>query len=132
MKRTYHISESEWLVLQCLWKESPLEIKDILARLQEKTGWNANMVRTLVVRLQEKGAIGAEKDRRFYRYYPLADQQDCLLEETQSFLNRVFEGSPAKMIAALTGSGKLSRRDCEEIEAMLRTMKEAKEDDHCT
>lgn len=79
MNRTYHISESEWLVLQCLWKESPLEIKDILSRLQAKTGWNANMVRTLVVRLQEKGAVGAEKDHRFYRYFPLADENDCLL-----------------------------------------------------
>lgn len=124
MNRTYQISESEWLVLQCLWKESPLEIKDILARLQEKTGWNANMVRTLVVRLQEKGAVGAEKQHRFYRYFPIANEADCVMEETQSFLDRVFEGSPAKMIAALTGSGKLTREDCQEIEGMLARMKE--------
>ncbi len=123
MKRTYQISESEWLVLQVLWKESPLEIKDILARLQQKTGWNANMVRTLVVRLQEKGAIGAEKEHRFYRYFPIAEESDCLMEETQSFLDRVFEGSPAKMIAALTVGGRLSRKDMEEIDALLKDMK---------
>ncbi len=122
---TYHISESEWLVLQCLWKESPLEIKDILAQLRDKTGWNANMVRTLIVRLQEKGAVGAEKEHRFYRYYPIADQQDCIAQETQSFLDRVFEGSPTKMIVALTDSGKLTREDCDEIEAILARMKEA-------
>ena len=28
------------------------------------------MVRTLIVRLQEKGAVGAEKGGRCYRYYP--------------------------------------------------------------
>lgn len=122
---TYHISESEWLVLQCLWKESPLEIKDILAQLRDKTGWNANMARTLIVRLQEKGAVGAEKEHRFYRYYPIADQQDCIAQEPQSFLDRVFEGSPTKMIAALTGSGKLTREVCDEIEAILARMKEA-------
>ena len=86
----YSISESEWQVLACLWKQSPLEIKDILSMLQEKTGWNANMVRTLIVRLQEKGAVGAEKGGRCYRYYPIADEQSCTLAETQSFLNRVF------------------------------------------
>ncbi len=64
----YSISESEWQVLSCLWKQSPLEIKDILAMLQEKTGWNANMVRTLIVRLHEKGAVGAEKGGRCYRF----------------------------------------------------------------
>ena len=123
MKKTYQISDSEWLVLRCLWKQSPLEIKDILAMLHEETGWNANMVRAMVVRLQEKGAIGAEKRSRFYRYYPIADETECVRQETESFLNRVFEGSPVKMIAALTGSGKLSEKDCEEIEALLRQMK---------
>ena len=121
----YSISESEWQVLACLWKQSPLEIKDILSMLQEKTGWNANMVRTLIVRLQEKGAVGAEKGSRCYRYYPIADEKSCTLAETQSFLNRVFDGSPAKMIAALTGGGKLTKQDCEEIEEMLSKMKGA-------
>lgn len=123
MKKSYQISESEWLVLQCLWKKSPLEIKEILSMLQEKTGWNANMVRTLVVRLQEKGAVGAEKGHRFYRYYPIADEEACVQAETTSFLNRVFDGSPTKMIAALTGSGSLTKQDCLEIEAILQTLK---------
>ena len=117
MEKTYQISESEWLVLRCLWKQSPLEIKDIQAMLREETGWNANMVRAMVVRLQEKG-------RRCYRYYPVAEEARCVRQETESFLRRVFEGSPVKMIAALTGSGKLSRKDCEEIEALLQKMKE--------
>ena len=124
MKQSYQISQSEWLVLQCLWKKSPLEIKEILAMLQEKTGWNANTVRTLVVRLQEKGAVGAETGHRFYRYYPIADQEACIQAETASFLDRVFKGSPTRMIAALTGSGSLTQQDCQEIEALLRSMKE--------
>ncbi len=124
MKQSFSISESEWQVLSCLWKKSPMEIKDIVTALHPRTGWNANMVRTLVVRLQEKGAVGAEKGSRCYRYYPVADQKSCTLEETESFLDRVFDGSPAKMIAALTGSGKLSRKDCDEIQQMLNHLKE--------
>lgn len=124
MKQAYHISESEWLVLQCLWKQSPLEIKALCAMLRKKTGWNANMIRTLIVRLQEKGAVGAEKERRFYRYYPIAGETACIQEETQSFLNRVFDGSPVKMIAALIGNGSLTEQDCREIEAMLQSLKE--------
>ena len=124
MKQSFSISESEWQVLSCLWKKSLMYIKDIVTALHAKTGWNANMVRTLVVRLQEKGAVGAEKGSRCYRYYPVADQKSCTLEETESFLDRVFDGSPAKMIAALTGSGKLSRKDCDEIQQMLNHLKE--------
>lgn len=123
MKKTYQISESEWMVLQCLFKASPQGIGDIVECLREKTGWNANMVRTMIVRLQDKGIVGAKKDSRFFLYYPLVDETDCVMQETESFLQRVFDGSPAKMIAALTGSGKLSKEDCAEIEAMLRSMK---------
>lgn len=81
----YSISESEWQVLSCLWKQSPLEIKDILSMLQEKTGWNANMVRTLIVRLQEKGAVGAEKGGRCYRYYPIADEKAAPWQKPSRF-----------------------------------------------
>ncbi len=123
MKKSYQISESEWLILRCLWKQSPLEIKDILSMLRQETGWNANMVRTLVVRLQEKGAVGAERGPRCYRYSPLADETQCVQAETESFLDRVFEGSPARMIAALSGSGRLSEKDRKEIETLLRSMK---------
>ena len=115
MKQPYHISNSEWLVLQCLWDESPLEIKDIHNRLQKRTGWNSNMIRTLVVRLQEKGAISAEKQTRIYRYYPLANKQSCIMAEMQEFLDRIFDGSPSKMITTLIYSGCLSRDELNNI-----------------
>ena len=122
MSNTYHISAREWLILRCLWKRSPLGTKDIPAMLEEETGWNANMIRTLVLRLQEKGAVGSQKGARYYRYFPLAEEQECVLAETRSFLNRVFEGSPVRMIAALTGGGTLTEKERQEIQKLLDSM----------
>ena len=124
MEKNWRISDSEWLILRCLWKESPLEIKDIQGMLASETGWNGNMIRGLVVRLLEKGAIGAETSGRYYRYYPIAQEEDCVRQETVSFVNRVFEGSAAKLFAAFAGTGKLSARDRREIEAMLKKLDE--------
>lgn len=122
MGNTYHISESEWRVLRCLWKQSPLEIKDLVAMLVEETGWNANMIRTLVLRLQEKGAVGSQKGSRYYQYFPVAREKECVLSETRSFLNRVFEGSTVRMIAALTGGGVLTPQQRKEIQKLLDDM----------
>ena len=124
MEKNWRISDSEWLVLRCLWKESPLEIKDIQGMLAEETGWNGNMIRGLVVRLLDKGAIGAETSGRYYRYYPIAAEEECIRQETRSFVDRVFEGSVSKLFAAFAGSGKLSEKDRREIEAMLKKMDE--------
>lgn len=124
MEKNWRISESEWLVLRCLWKKSPLEIKEIQAMLREETGWSGNMVRSLVVRLLDKGAIGAETRDRYFRYYPLAAEEECVRQETSSFVNRVFEGSFSKLFAAFAGSGKISEKDRREIEAILKRMDE--------
>ena len=124
MEKNWRISESEWLVLRCLWKRSPLEIKEIQAMLREETGWSGNMVRSLVVRLLDKGAIGAETRDRYFRYYPLAAEEECVRQETSSFVNRVFEGSFSKLFAAFAGSGKISEKDRREIEAILKRMDE--------
>ena len=124
MEKNWRISDSEWLVLRCLWKESPLEIKDIQGMLAEETGWTGNMIRGLVVRLLDKGAIGADTQDRYFRYYPIAAEEECIRQETRSFVDRVFEGSVSKLFAAFAGSGKLSEKDRREIEAMLKKMDE--------
>lgn len=123
MEKAWKISDSEWLVLRCLWKESPVELKTIYLMLKEETGWTSNMVRAMVVRLLEKGAIGAEKSGHRYRYYPIADENTCVKEETESFLNRVFERSVPRLFAALTDDRKLSAQELEELEAMIQRMK---------
>ena len=121
--KTWNISDSEWLVLRCLWKESPLGIKTLTDMLKEETGWTSNMVRAMVVRLMEKGAIGAERTGHRYGYYPIAEERACVKAETESFLNRVFERSIPRLFAALTDDRKLTAGELEELEEMIRRMK---------
>ena len=121
MEQNWRISDSEWLIMRCLWKQSPLGIREIQDMLRD-TGWSGNMVRALVVRLLDKGAIGSETGERYYRYYPIASEEDCVRKETESFVDRVFEGSIAKFFAAFAGNRTLSEKDRREIEAMLRQM----------
>ena len=68
MEKKWRISDSEWLIMRCLWKKAPLGIGELLDMLTD-TGWSGNMVRALAVRLLDKGAIRAETGTRYYRYY---------------------------------------------------------------
>ena len=119
MEKKWRISDSEWLIMRCLWKKAPLGIGELLDMLTD-TGWSGNMVRALVVRLLDKGAIRAETGTRYYRYYPVASEEECVRQETESFIDRVFEGSAVKLFAAFAGSGRLSQKDWLEIKAMIR------------
>ena len=125
MEKNWRISDSEWLIMRCLWKKSPLGIGEIQDMLRD-TGWSGNMVRALVVRLLDKGAIRAETGKRYYRYSPVASQEECVRQETESFVDRVFEGSAVKLFAAFAGSGRLSEKDWQEIKAMMKDLEEKK------
>lgn len=118
------ISESEWKVMRCLWDRGTLPLGEIIAEIAPENGWNGNTVRTLVVRLVEKGAVLAEKHGRNYVYSAIAQETDCVLKETEHFLGRIFDGSPSKLFAALSSGGKLSDKDITEIEDMIQKLKE--------
>ena len=117
------ISESEWKIMRALWDHAPMPLGELIAKVGPENNWNGNTVRTLLVRLVEKGAVQAEKQGRNYRYSPLAQESECVMHETEHFLQRIFDGSPARLFAALSTQGKLSDQDCREIEAMIHAMK---------
>ena len=123
MEKAWKISDSEWLVLRCLWKKSPLRLKEITAMLKEETGWTSNMVRAMIVRLQEKEAIGVERTGHSYGYYPIADEAACVKQETESFLDRVFESSLSRLFATLADTRGISDRELEELEDLIRKLK---------
>ena len=58
------ISEAESVVMDVLWKRSPLSAEEVVSSLSGQQEWQEATVKTLLNRLLNKGAISAEKDGR--------------------------------------------------------------------
>lgn len=107
----YNISEAEWKVMECLWGKSNLTLKEIAESLKD-TEWSYTTIRTLVTRLVEKGVVGADKSSSSnFRYFPIAPEKECRVQETKSFLTRVFDGSVAMMLSTLVKQEELSKEE---------------------
>jgi BlaI family transcriptional regulator, penicillinase repressor len=119
MKDLPRISEAEWEIMKIFWESAPLTANDIIEKLQGHASWQPKTVKTLISRLVKKQAIGFEKDDRVYRYYPLVSKEDCLLEENQSFLKRVYNGELNVMLTSFLSSRQLSAKDIEELKQIL-------------
>lgn len=118
----YNISEAEWKVMECLWRNDSLTLKQISEELKD-TKWSYTTIRTMVTRLMEKGAIGADKSSTAnFKYYALAPEKECRLEETKSFLKRVFGGSLSTMVATLAKQETLSKEDVAELKKIIENM----------
>lgn len=113
------ISSSELEVLEVLWRSAePMPIAAIRAALEETHSWDASTVKTLLRRLREKGAVDCEKRDVFY-YWPLLGRKDYQRWSTQSFLQRVYQGSARDLVAGLVECCPLSSEDLSDLRGIL-------------
>ena len=102
------------------WKGGEATVKQIVAGLEGRQQWKPQTVQTLINRLVQKGALGFRKEGREHIFHPLHAEADCVHEASKSFVDRVFGGRLAPLLACF-----LEREECtkEEIEEMRRLLK---------
>jgi BlaI family penicillinase repressor len=120
MNQTPKISETEWEIMQVLWKHSPDTSSGILERLrvQDQT-WHPKTLRTLLTRLVRKKALSYQASGRSYLFQPLVTESECRAVASNDFLDRIFGGSLQPMLAYFVEQKKVSRKDLEELSALL-------------
>lgn len=120
MEHSPSISETEWKIMKVLWGKAPLTSGEILEALQaEDDSWHPKTAQTLIGRLVKKGALRFEEKGRSYLYFPLISEDDCVTQESQSFLERVFGGSLKPMLAHFVEQRKLSAKEIRELKNIL-------------
>ena len=120
------ISNSELAVLNLLWHSSPMSSSEVVEQLAHSNQWHEKTVKTLLNRLVKKEAIGFEKQGRSYRYYPLIDQGEFQLKESQSFIERVFSGKLTPLVAGFAKENNLSSDDIAELKQLIDNWEEEK------
>lgn len=124
-KKSVRISESEWRIMNVLWNHVAaghtygLALGDIVHQLAEDTDWTNTTIRTLLIRLADKGVVAIDKTTGVYKYMPSVSKEDCVREEIDNFVARVFENSPYKLMASLVKEGNFSERERRKIIQIL-------------
>jgi len=106
--------------MKVVWLKSPCSALDVIAALAPSKAWSAGTIKTFLNRLHSKGALRFKKVGKSYSYYPTVTEDELSAAETESFVDRVFDGSFSPMIAHFARSRKLSDRDLDELERILR------------
>ena len=125
MNMSIQISEAEALVMEVLWQQHPQGADEICAALAAQQ-WQDATVKTLLNRLLNKGAISAEKDGRRYLYAPLLKREQWLAAESKGFLDRLFDGKVAPLVAHFSRHRKLSKSDIAELKRLIGELDDGK------
>ena len=113
------ISAAESVIMEALWKRSPLTAEDIVQLVASEQEWTEATVRTLLNRLLNKKVIAAKKDGRKYLYRPVMKRADWVQHESQSLLDRLFDGKLAPLVTHFSQRKKLSQEDIRELKRLI-------------
>jgi BlaI family penicillinase repressor len=116
------ISAAESVVMEALWRRSPLTSEAIVAEVGGPQDWTEGTVKVLISRLLKKKAIGATADGRRYLYTPLVSRQVYVQSESQGLLDRLFDGRLAPLVTHFCEGDKLSDQDVAELKALIERM----------
>lgn len=118
------LSEAEWKIMTILWEKEPVTIMQLTAELKSETGWTKNTVITLLKRMEKKNAVTYEQGENAKKYYSLIKREDVCVEETKSFLKRIYRGSLGMMVNSLIEQDAVSKEDIDELYSILKKAEE--------
>jgi len=120
------LSEAEWKVMNLLWEKAPQTMMQITNHFKETTGWTKHTVMTFLRRMEEKGAIHYEEGDRAKLYYPDIEKDKAVIQETEEFLHKVFDGRMGLMLNTMVEKKALSKTEIEELYDILKKAEEDK------
>lgn len=113
------ISEAEYEVMKIVWKYAPINTNEITEKLLATSSWSAKTIQTLIKRLVNKDVLTYEKNSRVFVYTPVVKESEYISQESNSFLNRYYDGDITAMLSAYIQNDKLSKTEIETLRALL-------------
>ncbi len=119
------ISDAEWVVMRQFWQRKDATVAEIVAALDGQTAWKPRTVQSLINRLVGKGALTFTKEGREHRYRPTVAEADCVLDASRTFVDRLFGGKLAPLLACFVENGQVSPQEVAQLRQILGGNKES-------
>ena len=107
-----HPTQLELEILKVLWSESPLPVRDVQARLEEKAERPLahSSVITILNIMVRKGYLKRRKEGKAFFFSPKIEKDAVSRRLVGDLLGRVFEGSATAMVLNLMENRRSRRR----------------------
>ncbi|GAA0370940.1 BlaI/MecI/CopY family transcriptional regulator [Bacillus horti] len=123
MKNLGKLSETEMEVMEVIWKEgTPVTVSKLLDIFEDKD-WKTSTMSTLLKRLIEKGFLTKTLDGKVNYYHTSVTMEQYRKIETQTFLNRLYNGKVKNFITALVNDDEFSKKDIAELREWFKQKK---------
>lgn len=119
MSKLPQISEAEFKVMKVIWKYAPISTNEVTEKLTQTTDWSPKTIQTMLKRLVTKKALTYEKQSRVFVYTPLVPETEYIRQESNSFLNKYYNGNIVSMLTSYLEDDKLSKTELDTLRHLL-------------
>lgn len=112
----YKLGAIERKFAELIWRHEPLTSGQLVKLCQQELNWKKSTTYTVLRRLCERGIF----QNRDSVVTSLLTEQEFDARQSQQFVEEAFDGSLPKFLAAFTRQKKLTEREIEELEQLIR------------
>jgi BlaI family penicillinase repressor len=120
------LTESEWKIMNAVWKRHPASARDVLERVEGETDWVYTTVKTLLSRLEAKGVLRSRMRANTALYEPVLSRAKARRAALRSLANTAFDGAFGPMMQFLVSDERLSEKQREDLVRLLKESRERK------
>jgi len=113
------ISDSEWKIMQLVWEKGEAGAAELIDALVPETQWSHRTVRSLLFRLVEKGVLATRNEGNRYVYMPLVSRDECVRQESETFLEKVFQGNVEQLLVHFVRERNVTADELRSLKAIL-------------
>lgn len=118
---TYSLGDSEYRFACIVWANEPLASGELVRLCAAQLGWKKSTTYTVLKNLIAKGILQNENSVVSAR----VKQEQVRIHESRAAVERTFDGSLPKFVAAFLGGQSISAEEADEIRALLDRYVEA-------
>jgi BlaI family penicillinase repressor len=119
-KKNYELTEAEWAIIQTVWENEPCAAPSVQEQLEDQKSWTYSTVKTLMDRMVNKGLLKTEKFRNIILYRSAITRLQAQRSEVMRTIKRAFDGALTPMMQFLLDNNALSKKQLDELEALIR------------
>ncbi len=118
-KSAEFLTEVELEFMSHLWALGRGSVRDLLAKLAPDRALAYTSAATIMRILEEKGFVKSTKQGKTFIYTPLVEKNAYQSRSLRDLSAKLFDGTPATLVARLVDDEGLSVEALEEIRAMV-------------
>lgn len=117
-------TEAELAILQVLWEHGACTVRDVHEVLHRRDGTGYTTALKMLQIMHDKGLVTRDESQRAHVYRAVANKDRTQKRFLSDMLQRVFDGSPSRLVLQALGDHKATRAELDEIRALLDRLDE--------